>query len=194
MRAAASKPPEARGLARDGVRLLVATPDGLGHVRFTDLPRFLAAGDLIVVNTSATIAAAVDGWRGDGHPVTVHFSTPLDDGTWLVELRAGPPGHERVTGAEPGEVIGLPADTTLTLLHRYPDQAADRLWVAEPAATGPELDVGTFGGAFVGAFVGATFGGDAPSATGPRRGASNSGGNATGPCERTSKPISLNCG
>jgi S-adenosylmethionine:tRNA ribosyltransferase-isomerase len=143
MRAAASQPPEARGLARDGVRLLVATPDGLAHARFTDLPRFLAAGDLVVVNTSATIAAAVDGRRGS-NPVTVHFSTPIEDGTWLVELRADGPGHERVTDAEAGEEIGLPARASLTLLHRYPDPAADRLWVAAPAATRPEFDVGAF--------------------------------------------------
>ena len=61
MRLAASQPPEARGLGRDGVRLLVATPDGMVHARFGDLPRFLSAGDLLVINTSATIAAAVDG-------------------------------------------------------------------------------------------------------------------------------------
>ncbi len=144
MRAAASRPPEARGLARDGVRMLVATPDGLAHVSFTDLPHFLAAGDLVVVNTSATIAAAVDGWRGNGQPVAVHFSTPLDDGTWLVELRADAPGHERVTDAEPGETVCLPARASLTLLHRYPDPAADRLWVAVPAASRPEFDVGGF--------------------------------------------------
>jgi S-adenosylmethionine:tRNA ribosyltransferase-isomerase len=77
MRLAASQPPEARGLGRDGVRLLVATPDGMVHARFGDLPRFLSAGDLLVINTSATIAAAVDGRRGDGRPVVVHFSSPL---------------------------------------------------------------------------------------------------------------------
>ena len=89
-------PPEARGLARDGVRLLVATPDGLAHVAFTGLGRFLSPGDLLVVNTSATLAAAVDGRRGDGRPVTVHFSTPLGDGTPLVELREGPAAAGRV--------------------------------------------------------------------------------------------------
>lgn len=76
-------PPEQRGLARDGVRLLVATADGLTHARFGDLPRFLSAGDLLVVNTSATIAAAVDGRRPDGRRVTVHMSTPLCGPTWL---------------------------------------------------------------------------------------------------------------
>ena len=87
MRLAASQPPEARGLGRDGVRLLVATPDGIVHARFGDLPRFLSAGDLLVVNTSATIAAAVDGRRGDGRPVVVHFSSPLDEETpWAGSL------------------------------------------------------------------------------------------------------------
>jgi S-adenosylmethionine:tRNA ribosyltransferase-isomerase len=80
MRLAASRPPEERGLGRDGVRLLVATPDGLVHARFGDLPRFLSPGDLLVVNTSATIAAAVDGRRGDSRPVVVHLSTPLERG------------------------------------------------------------------------------------------------------------------
>ena len=52
-------PPEARGLRRDGVRLLVAGPGpgALRHARFADLPRVLCAGDLLVVNTSATLPA-----------------------------------------------------------------------------------------------------------------------------------------
>ena len=79
--APAGPPPEARGLARDGVRLLVATPDGVLHARFSDLPRYLAPGDLLVVNTSATVAAAVPGRRGDGRPVLVHWSGRLADGT-----------------------------------------------------------------------------------------------------------------
>ena len=55
--------PRPAPLTRDGVRLLVATPDGLAHARFRDLPRFLAPGDLLVVNTSATLAAAVAAQR-----------------------------------------------------------------------------------------------------------------------------------
>jgi len=141
MRIAAGMPPEARGVARDGVRLLVATPDGIGHVRFTDLGRFLSPGDLVVVNTSATVAAAVDGHRADGRPVTVHFSTPLDDGEWLVELRENSAAHGRVTDAAPAEAVSLPARVTLTLSHRYPDPTADRMWVAEPT---PDCDAGAF--------------------------------------------------
>ena len=63
MSRAASHPPDARGLTRDGVRLLAATPDGLVHACFRDLPRFLAPGDLLIVNTSATLAAALPAQR-----------------------------------------------------------------------------------------------------------------------------------
>ncbi len=108
--------------------MLVATTDGLVHATFGDLPRFLRAGDLLVVNTSGTLAAAADGSRADGTPVTVHFSTPLDDGRWVVELRDTAFG--RVRDAGPGEIVRLPAGVSLTLLDRYPDPAADRLWRA----------------------------------------------------------------
>jgi S-adenosylmethionine:tRNA ribosyltransferase-isomerase len=137
MRFAADRPAEEGGLTRDGVRLLVATTDGLAHARFGDLPRFLTPGDLLVVNTSATMAAAVDGQRSDDRAVTVHFSTPLDDGCWVVELRHGDDARGRVTDAEPAETITLPGHVTLTLLNRFPDPAADRLWVT--SVTGPGL-------------------------------------------------------
>ena len=136
MIAAASRPPEQRGLARDGVRLLVATPDGGRHARFAELALFLSAGDLLVVNTSATVAAAVDGHRADGRPVTVHVSSPLPDGTWLIELRQGPASTGRVTDAAAGEEIFLPAGGSLALVRRYPDADSDRMWVASATAGG----------------------------------------------------------
>ena len=50
----AHAPPEARGLDRDEVRLMVASRDdgSITHARFRDLPRFLAPGDLLVNNAS----------------------------------------------------------------------------------------------------------------------------------------------
>jgi S-adenosylmethionine:tRNA-ribosyltransferase-isomerase (queuine synthetase) len=80
----ASAPAETRGLTRDGVRLLTArrVAQELTHTTFRALPELLRPGDLLVVNTSATLPAAV---RMDR--ITVHFSTPLPDGDWLVELR-----------------------------------------------------------------------------------------------------------
>jgi S-adenosylmethionine:tRNA ribosyltransferase-isomerase len=127
---AASRPPEARGLTRDGVRLLAATPDGLVHARFRDLPRFLAPGDLLVVNTSATLAAALPAQRTGGRAVTVHLSNQLDNGTWLVELRQGQVTPQRLSDGVPGEVITLPGGGSVTLLQPYPDPAATRIWAA----------------------------------------------------------------
>ncbi len=127
---AASQPPEARGLTRDGVRLLAATPDGLVHARFRDLPRFLAPGDLLVVNTSATLAAALPAQRAGGRAVTVHLSNQLDNGTWLVELRQGQATSRRLSDGVPGEVITLPGGGSVTLLQPYPDPAATRIWEA----------------------------------------------------------------
>ena len=79
--------PESRGLERDEVRLLVAGPNRLLHARFRELEHYLRPGDLVVVNTSATLPAAVDAVRQDDRPAILHFSTDLGDGTWVVELR-----------------------------------------------------------------------------------------------------------
>ena len=70
----AHDPPEARGLARDGVRMLVSRRSSgeIGHHGFRDLPGLLLPGDLLVVNTTATLPAQVR--AGDG--LAVHFSSP----------------------------------------------------------------------------------------------------------------------
>ena len=122
----AGQPPESRGLRRDQVRLLVANGAAVWHARFADLGRFLSPGDLVVVNTSATLPAAVD---ADG--VVVHFSTALDEpDTWLVELRR-PDQSGPVGDAVPGERITLPAGASLTLLG-----ATGRLWRARVTVPG----------------------------------------------------------
>src|SRR5271169_3068090 len=81
----AHDPPEARGLARDEVRLLVSRRSSgeISHHGFRDLPGLLLPGDLLVINTTGTLPAQVRAGGG----LAVHFSTPLPDGAWLVELR-----------------------------------------------------------------------------------------------------------
>jgi S-adenosylmethionine:tRNA ribosyltransferase-isomerase len=121
----ASAPPT----VRDAVRLLVAHRGGVEHARFAQLGEFLSPGDLVVVNTSATLPAAVDGIRGDGRLVTVHFATALDDGTWVVEVR--PRGHATgpVEDATPGDEVSLPDGVRLVLLGAHPTDQR-RLWQA----------------------------------------------------------------
>ena len=135
-RAEASEPPEARGLERDEVRMLVARRSGgprLQHARFLDLPSQLAPGDLLVVNTSATLPAALPARRADGESLDLHLSTPLPgadrDATplrYVVELRRdrGP-----LRDAAAGERLALPGGASAELVSPY--LGARRLWVAE---------------------------------------------------------------
>ena len=136
---------------RDAVRLLVAAGERLRHAHFRDLPDVLRPGDLLVVNTSATLPAALPA-SGD---LWVHLSTPLPrparrgSGTawwpdesgetangsgswpadgyerWVVELRDG---TERHRGGEAGTRIALPGGAQAELLARFRGSA--RLWAA----------------------------------------------------------------
>ncbi|MFC5834265.1 S-adenosylmethionine:tRNA ribosyltransferase-isomerase [Nonomuraea insulae] len=119
----AHEPPEARGMARDAVRLMVSRGDlEPSHHHFGDLPGQLEPGDLIVVNNSATLPAAV---RLDR--LAVHFSTARQDGTWLVELRRRTSkASEPYGGGEPGEWLPMPGRATLRLIERE----TPRLWRA----------------------------------------------------------------
>jgi S-adenosylmethionine:tRNA ribosyltransferase-isomerase len=120
----AHEPPEARGLARDEVRLLVGSPDGVSHHRFTDLPSLLTPGDVLVVNTSATMAAAVD---TVDKSLVVHFSTRQPDGRWVVELRQ-PDGTatKPFFGGAAGRLLTLSGGVVVELQESY----SDRLWIA----------------------------------------------------------------
>jgi S-adenosylmethionine:tRNA ribosyltransferase-isomerase len=121
----AHEPPEARGVPRDGVAMLVSrgAAGEISHHAFTGLPSLLLPGDLLVVNTSATLPAAVP--AGDG--LAVHFSTPLPDGDWLVELRTVAAGATApYRGGVPGQQLELPGGAVLTLDARF----TGRLWRA----------------------------------------------------------------
>jgi S-adenosylmethionine:tRNA ribosyltransferase-isomerase len=127
----AHEPPEARGLARDEVRLLVARRhDGrITHARFKDLPAFLAPGDLVVVNTSATLPAALPARRADGRELELRLSTPaphrVAERWWIVELRDG--DRPFLAGREDDE-LSLPAGGRAALVAPY--AGARRLWLA----------------------------------------------------------------
>jgi S-adenosylmethionine:tRNA ribosyltransferase-isomerase len=129
----ASRPSEARGLRRDQVRLLVS--DGNNdpvHGTFRNLPHYLDEGDLLVVNTSATVPAAVDGLF-NGEAVVLHLSTELPGGLWLVEVRRPVDGStEPFFNAGPGTVHLIDEDgASVSLLAPFADSR--RLWVASLA-------------------------------------------------------------
>lgn len=143
----ASEPPEARGLQRDEVRLMVSDfcNQSLNHTRFRQLKEYLQPGDVLVINTSATINAALPACRADGQLLYVHLSTRLQAALWVVELRQpGETGTEPYLTAKSGETLALPAEGYLQLLtpyrpeHRRPSggqPAQVRLWLAELVIT-----------------------------------------------------------
>ncbi len=129
---AATEPPEAApGADRNTVRLLASCGSRPpSHHRFDDLPRLLRPGDLLVVNDSATMAAAIDGVVDDGERIRVHISTELPSSLWLVEIRT--PVGDGTTVPDPtdraGQTVRAAGGLTARLLQRLDGSA--RLWVA----------------------------------------------------------------
>jgi S-adenosylmethionine:tRNA ribosyltransferase-isomerase len=133
----AREPAEERGGGRDDVRLLVARSGAeLEHAHFTQLPELLEAGDLLVINTSATLPAAV-AVRGVEGDLTLNLSSPARDGEpnrWLAELRQG---GERHRGGRAGEVLLLADGATAVLLEQ---DAHKRLWLVSLSVPGTVPD------------------------------------------------------
>ena len=127
----AAEPAEARGMTRDAVRMLVGerATGRLVHTSFGALPTFLQAGDLVVINTSAVVPAAVTAWDDHDNKLVVHLSTRLDDGRWVVELRRiDGRTTRRWDGPVPRRMTAGDA-ATITLDAPYLDSS--RLWIAK---------------------------------------------------------------
>jgi len=140
----AREPPEARGLARDEVRLLVSYSgdNAVTHTRFTQLPDLLRRGDVLVVNQSATVNAALPVMR-NGARLILHLSQRLPNHEWVVELRQyAERGTLPFRSASAGDVLVLPNDPRVTLIAPYSTQSTageTRLWLASPSFRG-DLD------------------------------------------------------
>jgi S-adenosylmethionine:tRNA ribosyltransferase-isomerase len=114
------------------VRLLVThrEKDGIVHATFRDLPAFLRPADLLVVNDSATLPAALPAQLPDGTTVPLHLSTRLPAELWVVE--------PRTPHVADGATLRLPGGATARLLARY--SGSNRLWVAHLTLDEPFLD------------------------------------------------------
>ena len=137
----ASAPPEARGLRRDQVRLMVSDylTNEVKHTRFYHLDKYLDEGDMIVINTSRTRNSALLATRADGSVLELHLSIHLDDDLWTVELRStdeiGKTKH--LEDAREGEVLSLPGAVSAVLHGPYISDCSDNtkpsetLWLAK---------------------------------------------------------------
>jgi S-adenosylmethionine:tRNA ribosyltransferase-isomerase len=137
----AAAPPEARGLRRDHVRLLLVdrATGAVGHHRFDELPGLLEPGDLVVVNDSRTLPASLLGRTAAGTPLEVRLAA-REGGRWaalplgvpanggdpaLVPTDARPPAPP----LEAGERLTFAGGLTATVLGRH-QEAAPLVWLA----------------------------------------------------------------
>ena len=136
-------PAEARGLTRDGVRMMVAHRDSgeLIHATFRDLPDHLRQGDLVVVNTSATLPAALQGVTEYGDRIAVHLSTKLTTDRWVVEFRhftgVGSKSERWTTDAPVPARVALGEGAWAELIGPYHDST--RLFVVRLTLPQPDL-------------------------------------------------------
>ena len=142
----AAEPPEARGLRRDDVRLLVSRVDTgeIEHSRFSELPRWLSPGDVLVVNTSGTLNAAIAARSSSGQRFELHLSTRLPGHFCVVEVRRpGPVASLPCFDARAGTAFDLEGGGRITMLAPYPFagslDARSRLWIAAPELDTPVL-------------------------------------------------------
>lgn len=127
----ADAPIEARGGRRDDGLLLVAHRAGgdMLHRRMRDLADVLRAGDLLVVNDSATVPAAVPAADGS----VLHVATTLPDGSWLVEVRMPcGAGSRPLPDVRPGHTLDLPGLVVRVTEPFTHSGDGVRLWRAEP--------------------------------------------------------------
>jgi S-adenosylmethionine:tRNA ribosyltransferase-isomerase len=121
----AREPAELRGSGRDDVRLIVSdrATGEISHAHFRDLLRFLQPGDLLVLNTTATLPAALRARRENGEEFALHYSTSLPGDLAVVEPRK--------VEVDAGERLSLPGGARARLLIPYRD--SNRLWIAQLA-------------------------------------------------------------
>jgi len=138
----ADAPPEVRGSGRDDVAMLVArrATSELWHRRFIELPDVLQTGDIVVVNVSRTVPAALSAVAPDGTLVEVHVSSPMPGAdVWSIELRQ-PDGAASIPfrGGQSGWLLRLDGGGSAELLGRA--HRGGRLWLARLEVDGSPVD------------------------------------------------------
>jgi S-adenosylmethionine:tRNA ribosyltransferase-isomerase len=136
----AAAPPEARGLRRDGVRLLVIDrgTGAVRHSRFSELPLLLDSGDLLVANDSRTLPASLIGWTAAGESLELRLAGREGD-RWAA-LALGVPAHgdpalvptdARPDAPEllPGERLTFAGGLQARVLGRH-DEVPAMVWIA----------------------------------------------------------------
>lgn len=117
-----AQPSEERGLERDEVRLMVSYQNShqIKHSVFKNISDFLVAGDTLVVNTSATLKAALPIELAGGKEGRLHLSTRQNAQEWLVEVRQViGTKTQRYQGLKNGDKFALPNGGEVQIIAPY---------------------------------------------------------------------------
>ena len=100
--------------ARTASRLLRVASEGVSDHAFADLPHFLSAGDVLVLNDTRVVKARLHGVKDSGGKVEVLIERAVDAREALAQVRAShalqPGGRLRLAGAADATVIGREGD------------------------------------------------------------------------------------
>lgn len=134
----ATEPAEIRGGGRDDVRLLLQdTVTGrFSHHHFRELAALLEPGDLVVVNRSATLPAALPARDEAARPLRLHVARRLGTGLYLAEARSA-------DGLQPA--AGVPAVGERLQIGRAGEPGLGLRVVAHPAPSSRQIVVRTRG-------------------------------------------------
>lgn len=140
----AHEPPEARGLERDQVRLMVSykQDNRTIHAQFRDLPTFLNPGDVVVINTSGTLPAALPAIAENRTELRLHLSTRLPGGLWTAELRRPEGGTTKpFLEGRVGEILHLPLGALARLLKPYRMEVSADAGITRPTPSRKEAGI-----------------------------------------------------
>lgn len=121
---------------RDSARMLIIRRSGteLVHARVSDLPEWLAAGDLLVANHTKVAPVRFEGVRlGDERAVEGLFVAPVADLAWTALIK----GAKRLRPGDRIELVGATGDRAVVTARERRDES----WVIDfPDAPTPILE------------------------------------------------------
>jgi S-adenosylmethionine:tRNA ribosyltransferase-isomerase len=137
-----AQPTELRGIPRDGVQLMVSSrsDDQIRHAQFSEISQFLKEGDVLIINTSGTMNAAIPTRLPNGQPGRIHLSTKLSGEEWLVEVRQVQNNTtKRFKKLDAGTLFYLPQQAKMSITAPFYQNKRDhiqlwraRFFLAEP--------------------------------------------------------------
>ncbi len=133
-----STPSEERGIGRDEVKLMISNKytNEIHHKKFKEIDAFLEEGDVLIVNTSGTMNAALSVELPNSKKGRLHLSTQIASDKHLVEIREVENNEtKRFHDLEAGEQLQLEHGGKVKLIEPYYENKQDKshiqLWVVE---------------------------------------------------------------